>query len=258
MTEIKKTLAILKARWPEVVLLIGSHILASKSTTIFLNLIPKSVRSLYLINRFMPLPYLLFLLIRTLLFCGFLRAVYLEGAKRQSPFVLLRIGTRFLWRMFVLGMIYSIPFIILTIGFLNLPSLRDILWLFPVLVNLVLIKIIVLIPALIIVLDCRVFDSFKFLKRYKLSNAKDLVFLYCGNIAIGLLGSILSGHCCTSCGTTCCSITTTPQYILTTVFSIITFFISLIIAVMAVRFVASHDLDDDHGTSLNSESLQGY
>jgi hypothetical protein len=258
MTEIKKTLAILKARWPEVAFIIGFHILATRSNILLIKLIPESMRNLFLINRCMPLPLLLFLLICTLLRCGFLRTVYLEGAKRQSPFVLLRIGTRFLWRMFVLGMIYSIPFIILTIGFLNLPSLRDILWLFPVLVNLVLIKIIVLIPALVIVLDCRAFDSFKFLKRYKLSNAKELIFLYCGNIAIGLLVPILSRYYSgTSRGTTCCSITTIPQYTLTTVFSIVGYFISLIIAVMAVRFVASHDSAyDDYRASLNSESLQ--
>ncbi len=260
MTEIKKTLAILKARWLEVAFIIGIPLLAILSRKLLLNAGVKSISIIYSATLFIPL---LFSLISILLRLGFLRTVYLEGQKQQTLVVLLRTGIHFFWRMFVLGLIYALPFILLMIVFSKLMSLSVIPWLhtlYPILVSLILIKLIVLIPALIIVLDCRVFDSFKFLRRYKLSNAKELIFLYCGNIAIGLFRSILSRYFWgTSCGTTCCNITTTPQYILTTVFSIITYFISLIIAVMAVRFVASHDLPyDDYGASLNSESLQEY
>lgn len=261
MTEIRKTLAILKARWPEVTIIIGIHILFVRSNILFVKLMPESMRILY-VNYFISYTSLLFLLIQTVLRCGFLRTVYLEGQKRQALVVLLRTGIYFLWRMFVLYVIYALLSMLSITVFSNLIPSDASFWfhtLYPILVSLVLIKLIVLIPALIIILDCRVFDSFRFIKRYKLSNAKELIFLYCGNIAIGLLGAILSRYFWgTSCGTTCCSVVTTPQYILTTVFSIITYFINLMTAVMAVRFVASHDLDDDHGTSLNPESLQGY
>jgi hypothetical protein len=261
MTEIKKTLTILKARWPEVALIIGLHILATKSSIISIKLMPESMRNMYLITLFMSLILLLSsIIIRTILRCGFLKTVHLEGQKRQTLIVLLRTGKHFFWRMFVLGLIYSLPLMLPIIVFSKLISPNATFWfytLYPILVNLILIKLIILIPALIIVLDCRVFDSFKFLRLYKLSNAKELVFLYCGNIAIGL-GSILSRYYWgTSCGTTCCSTITTSQYILRIMSSTVANFISLMTAIMAVRFVASVGLvHDSNLASLDFEDLQ--
>lgn len=258
MTEIKKTLAILKARWPEVALIIGMHLLGILSKRFFAQLRPKSISAISLIIAFVSL---LFLLIGTLIRCGFLRTICLEGSKRQSPFVLLRVGIHFLWRMFVLSLIYSLPFILSFLIISNvihryinsdeLTSSNILFWfntLYFIFVNLVLIKLILLIPALIIVLDCTVFNSFSFIRRYKLLNAKELVILYCANIAIGLFVSILSQYCWgTCCGTTCFSPTETPQYILRVISSTVTSFVSLMIAVTAVRFVASVDLVyDDH------------
>ncbi|MDD5064020.1 MAG: hypothetical protein PHQ35_04575 [Phycisphaerae bacterium] len=266
MTEIKKTLAILKVRWPEVVLIIGAGLLIIISSRLLTALRPKSIRTVSLVIPFLSV---LFLLIQTLLRCGFLRTVYLECSKRQSLLVLLRTGMRFLWRMFVLHLIYSLPFML---SFLLLSKLvykyiipsntmsPHIVFLFntlyPVCISLALIKLILLIPALIIVLGCTVFDSFKLFRRYKLSDAKELVLLYFANIAIGLLGSILS-HC--FWGATCS--TAQSQYILRTGFFLVTYFINLMIAVMAVRFVASQNLVfDNHEPSndLNFEDLQKY
>jgi hypothetical protein len=260
MAEIKKTLAILKARWPEAAFIIGIPLLATLLRKILLN---AGVKSTSIITSATLLVSLLFSLISMLLRLGFLRTIYLEGQKRQTLAALLRTGVHFLWRMFVLGLIYMMLLMLLMIVFSKLVPPEAISWvymLYPILVNLILIKLMVLIPALIIVLDCKVFDSFRFLRRYKLSNAKELIFLYCGNIAFGFFGAILSRYFWrTSCGTACCSTTTTPQYILTTVFYTITYFISLMISVMAVRFVASHNsAHDDYGASLNSESLQEY
>lgn len=262
MNEIKKTLAILKARWPEVVFIVGIYLLAILSRKFILKVEAKSALTLYYTIIFVPL---LFSLTSILLRFGFLRTVCSEEQKRQTLVVLLRTGIHFFWRMFVLGLIYALPFILSIIIFSKLMSLRVIPWfrtLYSILVNLILIKLVVLIPALIIVLDCRVFDSFKFLKLYKLSNIKELIFLYYGNIAIGFFGPVLSRYYLgTSYGTTCCNVTTTPQYILTTAFSIISYFISLMIAVMAVRFVASQNLVSDnheHSNDLNFEDLQKY
>jgi hypothetical protein len=158
MTEIKKTLAILKARWPEVVLIIGVSLLTIISSRLIAKLGPKSIRT---INLIVPLLSVLFLLIQALLRCGFLRTIYLEYSKRQSPLVLLRTGMHFLWRMFVLFLIYSLPFMLVSsrsvckyISFGKPTSPHAFFWfstLYPVFVNLVLIKLILLIPALIIV-----------------------------------------------------------------------------------------------------------
>lgn len=263
MTEIKETLAILKARWPEVALIIGIHLLGILPNTLIAGVGAKSRQT---INLTMPFVLLLFMLILTILRCGFTRTIYLEGSKRQSPLVLLRTGVHFLWRMFVLYLIYSLPFMLLFLMFSSLirryispdslASPHIISWfsaLYPVFVSLVLIKLILLIPALIIVLDCEVFDSFRFIKHYKLSKAKELVVLYCVNIAIGLFISISFLHCRgTSCGTTCCGAITTSQHILRVMYSTVANFIGLITAVMAVRFVASQNLaPDNHEPSEN-------
>ena len=242
MTEIKKTLAILKARWPEVAFIIGTYLLAILPGKLLLKSGIKSIPTIYLT---IILVFLLFLLIGTFLCLGFLRTVYLEGQRRQRLLILLRTGKHFFWRMFALCWIYALPFTLSIIVLSKLIPSHVIPWfytLYSTLVNLILIKLMILIPALIIVLDCGVFDSFKFLRSYKLSNAKELVLLYCGNVAIGSFWSILSRYYCgTSCSTTHCSITTSQQYILTTLFSIVSHFIGLMIAVMAVRFVSSHD-----------------
>lgn len=251
MTEIKKTLTILKARWPEVVLIIGVNLLAILSSRFIAKFGSKSIRTIAYV---VPLVSLLFSVIRMLLRCGFLRTTYLENSRRQTPLALLRTGTHFFWRMFVISLIYSLPFMLLSLVFTwsvynyfgcdKMTSSHIIFWfstLFFVFVNLVLIKLILLIPALIIVLDCSVFNSFRLFRRYKLSNAKELVFLYLANIAIGLLWSGLSFY---SWGGTCS--TMQSQYALRIVVLLITSFINLMIAVMAVRFVASKNLVYDN------------
>ena len=119
MTEIKKTLAILKARWPEVALIIGIPLLAMLLEKLLLKAGAKSTLTIYSATLFLPL---LFSLISILLRLGFLRTLYLEGTKRQSPFILLRIGAHFFWRMFVLGMIYTLLLIPLFLILHNLPN----------------------------------------------------------------------------------------------------------------------------------------
>jgi hypothetical protein len=247
VSKIRKTLSILKARWPEVALIIGISLLAILSNR--LTSVVRS-KSIPIIGLIIPFVLLTLMLIRTLLYCGFLRTVYLEDAKRQSPLVLLRIGIHFLWRMIVLSLIYWLLLILPFLIYYSLiykhvkspqeftsPQFFWIFTLYPIFINLVFIKLILLIPALVIVSDCRTFESFKFLKFCKLSNAIELVILYCINIAIGLFLSILSRYCCgVSCGSTCCSGTAIPQYILRIMYSTVANFISLMIAVMAVRF----------------------
>jgi len=110
MNEIKKTLQTLKARWPEAALIIIIPLLWKLSPRLVELLQLKSIRT---INRIiLPVCWLLILIV-TLIRCGFLRTLYLEGSKRQSVPALLRIGAHFLWRMFILSLIYSLPLMVL-------------------------------------------------------------------------------------------------------------------------------------------------
>ncbi len=114
-------------------------------------------------------------------------------------------------------------------------------------INVILIKLILLIPALVIVLDCRAFESFKFLKKCRLRNAGELIALFCFQIALGFFWTFLR---------TLYGAATTSQLTFRIVGSITTCFIGLVIAVMAVRFVASLDLVYDAQTEpLDSQGL---
>jgi len=249
VTEIKNTLAILKARWPEVAVIIGLPLLSRFVRILHGYFTVKGFLTPCMFNRLLIPITILFPIVLTVLRCGFLRTAYLEGPKRHSPLVLFRVGIHFLWRMIVLGALYGIPFFALIlfghhfiVRQVSPESLSQITLsiyqLCFVAANMILVKLILLIPALIIVLDCRVFESFRFLKFCKLSKARTLVILYFINIAIGFFPSILSQYCWSiSCGTTCCSTTSASQYILRVVFSVVTNIIRLMIAVMAVRFV---------------------
>ncbi len=259
MTETKKTLSILKARWPEVVLIIGLGILSLFVNKLILIVQPKVTPMQVLID----LGYLLLVwLILIMLTVGFQRTVYLEGDQRQSPIVLLRVGKHFFWRIVGLGLLFLITCFILAwlifliikyftpidTGFLETAKVTP--WLYQlcfIAPRLILIKVVLFIPALIIVLDCRVFKSFKFLKLCKLLEAKELLVLFVVSMGLTFLWTLLPKLN---------DIEIPLEYIFTIVLSISGHFIGLMISVMAVRFVASLDLVYDNGqSSSNSEKF---
>ncbi|MHC4719515.1 MAG: hypothetical protein ACYSYT_03465, partial [Planctomycetota bacterium] len=114
MTEIKNTLAILKARWPEVTLIIGLYVLSLSVNKLHL-LIPITKESLLrALSSFVFFILLIIIIVITILLqTGFQRTFYLEGQKRQSLMTLLRVGKHFFWRMVKFGLIYIPVFFIL-------------------------------------------------------------------------------------------------------------------------------------------------
>ena len=96
MTETKKSLAILKARWPEVTLIIGLNVLS----LFFNKLILIAQFKTTLLQGFVDFSYFIVLIVIVqLLIIAFQRTLYLEGPKRQSPVTLLHAGKHFFWRM---------------------------------------------------------------------------------------------------------------------------------------------------------------
>ena len=243
MTEIKKTLAILKARWPEVILLIGLVVLLPFLSNLLAKLKYDSALSSTVFAACFLLPLMV---IRTMLRSGFLRTVYLEGQQRQTIAVLLRTGLPFFWRMIGLGLLFAIPFLTVTLLSTHLVGKPTALG--QLVMSIILMKFILLLPALVIVLDCRVFESFKFLKKCRLRDAGELIVLFCFKMVFPYLWMFSR----TLYGTT-----TRPQLIFRIVTSITTCFIGLIIAVTAVRFVASlHLVYDNPPSSLDFEDLR--
>ena len=259
MSEIKKTLSILKTRWPEVTLIVGLYALAVLSNNLFRAARPDLTKALSLLC----LLFSLILIVGSaILHWGFLRTVYLEGKKRQTPMALLKKGRYFFWRMVGFGLIYVVPCVILAwlifliikqFTFIDasffqaakvVPFIYQLCFIAPM---LILIKVVLFIPALILVLDCGVFESFKFLRKCKLLDSRELVALFCLRMVLPFLWVFLR---------ILYNPETTSQYILRIVPTVIGYVLGLIIAVTAVRFVASLDLVYDGGqSSLNSGNL---
>jgi len=242
MTEIRKTVAIVKARWPEVTLIVGLYSLAAFSNSFFRAArhdLTKALSSLCLLFS------LILIVVSMILNYGFLRTVYLEGRNRQTPMALLKKGKPFFWRMVGFGLIYLIPCFILAwliflliryftsidTGFFETakvtPWVHQLCFIAPM---LILIKVLLFIPALILVLDCGVFESFKFLRKGKLLDSKELVALFCLRMALPFLWIFLQIPYIPE---------TSSQYILKSVPTVIGYVLWLIITVTAVRFVAS-------------------
>ena len=260
MTEIKKTLAILKNRWPEVTLIIGLNILLALSNKLF-PIENSGSASIFTLSFFIFTMALI--VIWSILNFGFQRTVYLEADRQQQPMVLLKTGRRFFWRMFRLGLlwlpIYCIliwltflvtkPLTSVNTGFFETATLSPLLYQFYFTApSLILIKPLLLIPAIIIVLDCKVLEGFKYLKRYRLFDAMGLPILFLISIIFSFSWVLLPKAE---------EIKTILQYIPIIVHLITGQFLSLMIAVTAVRFVASLDLVyDDQPVSSDFEDLK--
>ena len=264
MTEIKKTLAILKARWPEVTFIIGLNVLSLFSGKLLLIVQTKTTPLNTLIVSGCRIAIVIIIVLLT---TGFQRTVYLEGPRKQSPITLLRVGKHFFWRMIGFGLIY-IPvfgilvwltfltiklFALIETGFWETAKVAPFVYqLCFTAAALILVKPLLLIFPLIIVLDCRISKSFKLLKQCKLLDARELIILFLISMAGTFLWIFLPSIK---------SATTISQYVFIIAQFIIQRFIGLMIAVMAVRFVASQNLVSDtyeSSENLNFEDLRKY
>ena len=247
MAEIKKTLAILKARWPEVMLIIALDVLSLSISMSRQILISHRIRPLF--HTLLTLASLPFIIITFLLIIGFQRTVYLEDRKRQSPLVLLREGKHFFLPLAGLGIIYTLALACLQILVLwamkhVAPDFMHTRWglslvyqLPSISVSLILMKPVLLIFPLIIVLDCGIFESFKMLGRCRLRDARELVILFLLSLGLTFLLTFLPSR----------PSTTMSHYLIPTAHVVVGQFIDLMIAVMAIRFVASQNLRYDTG-----------
>ena len=227
MNEIKETLAILKTRWPEACLIIG------------LGLLPR------LLNRFYFGPSIVgvgvFLLL-TIISAGFLRTVYLEQNKQRTPLDLIQIGKHFFLRLFGFGIILSLAmmlFIVLLGRVVSLTNFHHVNQIGFTVITLVLAKLTLLIPAIIIVLDSRLSESFSLLWKVKLLKAKPLLIVFLIQTVVLpylylplLLSSFYQAASATPLA-----------FIISKLYSIVLAILALMVKVMAIRFVSSLNLD---------------
>jgi len=262
MNEIKETIAILKARWPEVTFIICFSVMSLFVNKLHLIAGTGSTMSESLLGLVYLLLLFIIIVMNLLLTIGFQKTIHLTGKQRQSPMVLLRSGWHFLGRMVKVGLILTpIYCLLIWLTFLigkkftfidtnffktaqSSPFLYQLCFAVP---GFILIKPLLLMPTLIIVLDCQVFQSFKLLKKIRLFDAKELLALFLITTISTFYSAVLPKLN---------EPISTWQFALIIFFSALTRFLGLMIAVTVVRFVISLDLAYDSITNdLNSEKL---
>jgi hypothetical protein len=112
-------------------------------------------------------------LIALVVWTGFLRTVYLEPEQRRSLAELMQTGKPFFNRLVVLCILCAAVMMIYIFSTNRIPYYIR----YP-LIKLLLAKLILLIPAIIIVTDCSISKSFSIMWKTKLLQAKPLVIFY--------------------------------------------------------------------------------
>ncbi len=237
MDEIKETLSILKARWFEVVLIIGLVTLPVPLMRLLLTVYPPKAAWMIFANRGIMLLHICILLFVLLISGGFLRTVYLEDKKRQRVFGLIKAGKHFFSRLFRFGILFTAAVMIPLIGLCMITQARVsdanfqanltfVIRIARPIINLILIKPILLIPAIIIVLDCELFKSFGLMRQIRLLDAKPLVTVFLVQLVLWLFfPSLPQGSLW--------------QYPVTILYNILLNGLLLAAGIMAVRFVGS-------------------
>ncbi|MFH1615714.1 MAG: hypothetical protein ABIG61_11610 [Planctomycetota bacterium] len=188
---------ILRKRWAEAILVAAFHLgvlilmiqLSERSTQ------PQNAAGLYTPG------WLVFLMATAaavvavlwqMLSIGFLRTAYTGGTASQEPASLIITGRHFFWRMIRFQILFTVLYFAVSFIILELLNLLvfdrtgqklspKIIHLVMQLVFIILLKPMLLVPAIIIVRDCTVREGFGLMRNYRLRRAKMLlgVFFIC-------------------------------------------------------------------------------
>ena len=178
------TFAILKKRQPEVAVIVAIGLLRWRvlmGASLTQNSISKSGFNLIV---------LAITALLLILSAGFLRTAYLHGGNRQRIVTLLQTGKRFFWQLFIFASLYGIILLALTlplIGIIGAGYFKSIGGLSIIVLEVVLMKPLFLVPAMIIVRKMRAFDALRSFTMYKIFEARELLILFAARQVFGLL-----------------------------------------------------------------------
>lgn len=237
MSEIKEALSILKARWVETALMIGLVAVPMPLMRLLFEVYPIEANRMILANNGILLLQIGISLFVLLIGGGFLRTVYLEGQKRQSISSLMKTGRHFFSRIFGFSILYAgammLPIMVLYLIIQaresgeNLAStLTFAIRIVQPMIKLILVKPILLVPAVIIVTDCELSESFGFIRRMRLLDAKGMLTVFVIQIFLPLFFPYFRVE----------SLWHYPRVML---YSILTYGLMLAVMIMAVRFAGS-------------------
>jgi hypothetical protein len=234
MNEIKAVLSILKARWSEAALIIGLMAIPMPLMRLLFAVYPVEANRMILINWGILLTNMCISLFVLLIGGGFLRTVYLEGQKRQRVSSLMKTGRHFFSRLFGLYagvmMLAIIAIYLLPRGVVCRPNFFITNRIVTIAIKLILVKPILLVPAMIIVLDCELFEGFGFIRRMRLLDAKGMLAVFLILVFLPLFFPNLPAG-------------SLWHYPIMMLFSILVYGLSLAVMIMAVRFAGSVSRD---------------
>ncbi len=242
MTELLKILAILKARWPEAVLIVGGQVMLRLMAEIFHLSDPEQAAEAGIA----PLLVMMGVgLVWLTMFFGFLRSVFSEPEQTNMPTELLAKGKPFFWR--ALGFSIIAPLAIVLLAQVLLVVLAGILpdvsvveppiWVAgaaSAAAALVLMKYLVLAPAVMVVKDAPLLRTLVMPRQYQLRDAKIIIYLY---LAVGALQGIKVGL-----GIEATGVDSNLAWV--GFFSAVVQFLILPIMVAAVRFTGSFETQE--------------
>jgi hypothetical protein len=233
------TFVILMKRWPEVALIIALALFGSIGIEL---LGPGNYAEPSAAGAFILIGTMLFYVVQIILQLGFVRTACLEGDKAQEPMELLKAGRSFFWRMVLFGMAYAgmylafgfvIFLIVHKIGIIEVKFLEATAWsrnLCFAASSLILVKFILLPPALIIVLDCGLIAAVRLIRRFKISSAREPLVLFVVLQVVTYFAAVLA-----PVGESEAS----GNYLYTATFSLTSALIALAISLSTVRFVVT-------------------
>jgi hypothetical protein len=193
-----EVLEIIKRRWPEAVLVVGFQVGVFFLKTVLMEMVEEAsqtIESEQIVHSPVWASFLLgmgtmaFAIIAYMFLIGFLATACHEGIEKKEPIDLLRAGRYFFWRMVRFEILFSILWFALVMLFsaivgtivLQAKAQEGIpYWLFYMCMFaalVILIKPMLLAPAIMIARDKMVLDAVKLLKQYCLKEAKNLLLL---------------------------------------------------------------------------------
>jgi len=187
---------------------------------------------------------IIFYTVQMMLHLGFVRTAYLEGDKAQEPMILLKTGSRFFWRLFLFSMAYAGMYLLLgfviylimqQLGFIKAGFLDATSWtrnLCFATSSLILVKLILLPPALIIVRDCGLVAAIRSIGQFKLFSAREPLVWFVSLQVVTYFTAILAPADDTDAS---------GHYFYTIVFSLLSALITLAISLSTVRFIVFNE-----------------
>lgn len=172
---------------------------------------------------------------------GFLSTSIRGGCGQQQPGRLVIEGKRFFWRMvrfnfiiFSACMIIFQLYIVMLYGMNNPENIPELILRLGIIISLIfLTRPLLLVPAIMLVKDCMVFDAFSLIRNYRLYEGKGLVAVYWFGVVCSTLLPLLTDRIGTGVG----------GDVFLVIYSFAAACFMFIVSLAAVRFVAVRSIE---------------